>query len=254
MRSSPHGPLKDVIIAGLSGGIGKAIAEKLLHDDPALRIWGLCRDPTALDFAPEVATRVAAAPWDARSADAEDLNRILQGLLPADLAVDTVIYAAGILHGEGLFPEKRLDELQAQAMLQGFQVNALGFALLIQGLQPWLQHAGFKRVLAISAKVGSLQDNRMGGWYAYRTSKAALNMLVRNLAVELPRRYRPLACVAVHPGTTRTGLSEPFSRSLAQLNVHEPSATAGNVVAIARSLDTRDNGRFINWDGADLPW
>jgi NAD(P)-dependent dehydrogenase (short-subunit alcohol dehydrogenase family) len=79
-------------------------------------------------------------------------------------------------------------------------------------------------------------------------------MLFRNLAIELPRRCRPVACVAVHPGTTRTRLSAPFEQSLAQLNVHEAEDTAGNLIRVAQSLSDQDNGRFINWDGTDLPW
>lgn len=246
--------MQEIVIAGISGGIGKAIAERLLADDPQRRIWGLCRRPEALLFAPKLAGRINLIAWDASATDQQALSQALQEALPADLAIDTLFYAAAILHGESLFPEKRLDEVRAAALGQAYQVNAVAFAMLVQALQPWLRHPAFKRLLAISAKVGSLSDNKMGGWYAYRASKAALNMLVRNLAIELPRRYRPLACVAVHPGTTKTELSAPFAKSLAQLNVREPAETAANMVRIARDLQDSDNGRFINWDGSDLPW
>src|SRR5690554_5007885 len=114
--------------------------------------------------------------------------------------------------------------------------------------------AQLTRVAAISAKVGSISDNHLGGWYAYRCSKAALNMLVKNLSVELPRRYRPVACVALHPGTTRSGLSEPFSQSLASLTVHEPEGTADNLFRVIEALQEQDNGRFTSWDGSDVPW
>lgn len=246
--------MQEVVIAGVSGGIGKAIAEQLLADNRELRIWGLCRNPDAAEFPADVAARINLMPWDATVQDPGALAQSLQRRLPGDLAIDTFFYAAGILHGKDLFPEKRLDEVRPEALLHAYQVNAVGFAMLARALQPWLRHAGFKRVLAISAKVGSLSDNRMGGWYAYRASKAALNMLVRNLAIELPRRHRPLACVVVHPGTTRTDLSAPFAKSLAQLNVHTPADTAGNMIDVAAALAETDNGRFINWDGTDLPW
>jgi len=119
---------------------------------------------------------------------------------------------------------------------------------------PWLRHRRFKTVAAISAKVGSITDNGFGGWYAYRSSKAALNMLVRNLSIELPRKCRPLACVAIHPGTTLSPLSEPFSRSLAQLKVHQPAETAENIARVIGGLTQDNNGQFLDWEGAQLPW
>lgn len=168
--------------------------------------------------------------------------------------MDGLIYAVGRLHGEGLQPEKRLEDLDAESLARAFAINATAFPLLVRALMPWLRRPGLTRVMAVSAKVGSIEDNRMGGWYAYRASKTALNMFARNLSIELPRRLRSVACVAVHPGTTRTPLSAPFEQSLAQLRVHTPEDTANNLVRIFDELTTGDNGRFINWDGTDLPW
>ncbi len=247
--------MQKVLIAGISGTIGSGIALELLARDPSTQIIGLCR---SLEKVPEAITRsprVNLLAWDAADpgaagALAEDLARVL----PAVEGFDDVIFAAGILHGAGLFPEKRVEDLEAGALAQAFQVNAASFALLIRALMPWLRHRRFKRVVAISAKVGSISDNRFGGWYAYRSSKAALNMLVKTLSVELPRRCKPVACVAVHPGTTRSALSEPFAASLAQLEVHSAGQTATNILAVMDKLDERGNGRFYNWDGAELPW
>jgi NAD(P)-dependent dehydrogenase (short-subunit alcohol dehydrogenase family) len=151
-------------------------------------------------------------------------------------------------------PEKRLEDLNADALSHAFAVNATGFALLMRAVAPWLRHRRFKTVAAISAKVGSITDNGFGGWYAYRSSKAALNMLVRNLSIELPRKCRPLACVAIHPGTTLSPLSEPFSRSLAQLEVHQPADTSDNIAGVIEGLTEDSNGHFLSWDGTQLPW
>lgn len=178
----------------------------------------------------------------------------LEKSIPALMGVDAFIYAAGLLHDGTMFPEKRLEELRAVSMSRAFAVNATGFALLVQALLPWFRHRNFKRIVAVSAKVGSIEDNHLGGWYAYRSSKAALNMLVRTLSIELPRRCKPIACVSLHPGTTDSALSDPFGQSLAQLQVHSPADTAGNLLSVIEGLVPVDNGRFLSWDGSELPW
>jgi NAD(P)-dependent dehydrogenase (short-subunit alcohol dehydrogenase family) len=247
--------MKHILIAGVSGAIGKALAEYYLNFEENLQIIGLCRDPSAVNFESFSADRVHLIPWDAAfSNNPEKVASDIQKVLEPEDGLDGVIYAAGFLHGQGMKPEKRLEDLDAQALAHSFAVNATGFAVLMRALAPWLRHRRFKTVVAISAKVGSITDNGFGGWYAYRSSKAALNMLVRNFSIELPRKCRPVACVAIHPGTTLSPLSEPFSRSLAQLDVHQPSETAGNIAGVIGSLKADDNGQFLSWDGTPIPW
>lgn len=247
--------MQKVLIAGVSGAIGSHMARELLKRDPRVRLFGLCRQPGKLPEDLAHSPRMTLLAWDAAAPDAASaVAAELATRLPPEEGLDAVVYAAGVLHGGGMFPEKRVEELAADALSHALQVNASGFALLISALMPWLQHRQFKRVMAISAKVGSITDNRFGGWYAYRSSKAALNMLVKTLSVELPRRSGPLACVAVHPGTTRSPLSEPFSRSLAQLQVHTASETAAHLVTLMNGLEERHNGCFLSWDGSELPW
>jgi NAD(P)-dependent dehydrogenase (short-subunit alcohol dehydrogenase family) len=247
--------MKQVVIAGVSGAIGGALATRLLERDSQTRLIGLCRDP---EKAPDVLRshqRSTLLHWDAESSTAPGkVAEALESLLTREEGIDSFIYAAGLLHGPDMFPEKRLEDLDAQSMARAFAVNATGFGLLAQALLPWLRHREFKRVVAISAKVGSITDNGFGGWYAYRSSKAALNMLVRNMSIELPRRCRPIACVSLHPGTTESALSEPFSQSLAKLKVHTPEETAANLLKVFDGLGQDDNGRFLSWDGSELPW
>lgn len=247
--------MKHILIAGVSGAIGHALAEHYLAQDKGLKVIGLCRDPANVEFDSDYTERVQLIPWDAAgSTDSARIASDLEAVLSADDALDGVIYAAGFLHGGGIAPEKRLEDLNANALAHSFAVNATGFAVLMRAVAPWLRHRGFKTVVAISAKVGSITDNGFGGWYAYRSSKAALNMLVRNFSIELPRKCRPLACVAIHPGTTLSPLSEPFSRSLAQLTVHQPAETAQNIASVISSLDEDNNGQFLSWDGSRIPW
>lgn len=247
--------MKRIVIAGVSGAIGGALATAFLERDPDARVIGLCRNPDRVAEGLRADPRCRILAWDAGDADSPArVAQALDPLLPAKPGIDAFIYASGLLHGPGMFPEKRLEDVAADTMAQAFAVNATGFALLVQALMPWLRHRAFKRIAAISAKVGSIGDNRFGGWYAYRSSKAALNMLVRNLSVELPRRCRPVACVSLHPGTTESALSEPFSQSLAKLTVHTPAETARNLMAVLEAVGEADNGRFLSWDGSELPW
>ena len=241
------------VIAGVSGAIGAALARRYLGSYPDQSLVGLCRKPETAPDDLKNHSGVRLLAWDAeyeQRLDADELTAALEASGP----VQTVIYAAGLLHDGEMFPEKRLEDIDSQSMMRSYQVNCLGFISLMQRLAPALRGKHFKRVAAVSAKVGSISDNQLGGWYAYRASKAALNMLVRNLSVELSRRYAPLACVSLHPGTTLSPLSQPFQQSLEQLKVHEPEQTANNLFSVLERLETRDNGRFISWDGSDLPW
>src|SRR5690606_20848023 len=241
------------VIAGVSGAIGAALARRYLSSYPDRSLIGLCRKPETAPDDLKNHAGVKLLAWDAE--DEQRLNTDeLTAALEASGPLQTVIYAAGLLHDGEMFPEKRLEDIDSQSMMRSYQVNCLGFVSLMQRLAPALRGKHFKRVAAMSAKVGSISDNQLGGWYAYRASKAALNMLVRNLSVELSRRYAPLACVSLHPGTTLSPLSQPFQQSLEQLKVHEPEQTANNLFSVLERLDIGDNGHFISWDGSDLPW
>lgn len=247
--------MKRIVIAGVTGAIGGALALRMLERDPDTRVVGLCRNPDAAPESLRADERCTLLSWDAEDPGSpRAVAEALAPLMGRDEGIDTFIYAAGLLHNGEMFPEKRLEDLEPASMARAFAVNATGFGLLARVLLPWLRHRRLKRVVAISAKVGSITDNGFGGWYAYRSSKAALNMLVRNLSIELPRRCKPVACVALHPGTTESALSEPFSQSLARLTVHKPGATADNLLQVLDSLSEKENGRFLSWDGSELPW
>ncbi|EMP54146.1 short-chain dehydrogenase/reductase SDR [Marinobacter santoriniensis NKSG1] len=241
--------MKQVLIAGASGAIGSALASRVLEHHPEAHVIGLCRTPKAF----ESGDRCKSLYWDAETDSHADIAEKMADVV-GDSGLDTVIYAAGLLHDHSLFPEKRLEDLNAEAMARAFMVNCIGFGTLMKGLMPHLRHRRFKRIIALSAKVGSIEDNGFGGWYAYRCSKAALNMLVRNLSVELPRRCKPVSCIALHPGTTLSPLSEPFQQTLSRLRVHSPDDTADNLWRVIDALTEEDNGYFYSWDGSRLPW
>lgn len=242
------------VIAGISGAIGSALALRYLREQPEQTVIGLCRHPEQVPDALQQDSRVHLLAWDASGSVQSLAESGIANLLERYGGVDDLIYAAGLLHDGQMFPEKRLEDLTADNLARAFQINCIGFGMLVQALSRGLRGKRLKRVVAVSAKVGSISDNHLGGWYAYRCSKAALNMMVKNLSVELPRRFDPIACVALHPGTTRSALSAPFSQSLASLHVHDPEETADNLFGVIQSLSASDNGRFVSWDGSDLPW
>jgi|AntDeeMetagen192_2_1112575.scaffolds.fasta_scaffold00861_3 NAD(P)-dependent dehydrogenase (short-subunit alcohol dehydrogenase family) len=244
------------LIAGISGGIGLAMASHELSRHPEVRIIGLSRNASQSEEVlklqssyPERVTLI-----DTNVGDPDHLKTAFENHIPAEARIHKVIFAIGILHGPDLFPEKRLEDIRPQSMMHSYETNILGFLLLVQALIPWLRHKDPKLIAAISAKVGSIGDNEFGGWYAYRCSKAALNMAVRTLAIETRRRLKPATVVALHPGTTETNLTAPFQQSLARLQVHSPVDTANNLWNVLDGLTPEESGSFLNWDGTTLPW
>jgi NAD(P)-dependent dehydrogenase (short-subunit alcohol dehydrogenase family) len=221
-----------------SGGIGGALVEALraagegkAFDD--IVVLGR-RSTPALDLLDE-ASIAACAAW-----------------LAARGSVELVIDATGILHGPGMAPEKSWRELDPAVLAQAFAINAIGPALLMKHFLPLLARDRRAVFATLSAKVGSIGDNRLGGWYAYRASKAALNQLVRTASIEL-RRSRPQAiCVALHPGTVDTGLSAPFARS--GLQVQAPGVAAQRLLTVLAGLKADDSGEFFDYRGERLPW
>ncbi len=245
----------NTVIAGISGGIGLALASRLLGRDPNAVILGIARNasnhPGACQLQKEHSKRLHLVDTDVtQPQDLRDLGQTI----PPGSEIRRIIYAIGVLHDEHMFPEKRLEDIDPQEMMRSYQVNTLGFLLLTRTLIPWLRHRQPKLIAAISAKVGSIGDNGFGGWYSYRCSKAALNMAIRNLAIETHRRMKPAIVVALHPGTTQTRLSEPFQQSLARLPVHTPGDTATNLWQVMDNLTPEDSGAFFSWDGNRIPW
>ncbi len=163
-----------------------------------------------------------------------------------------VIDATGFLHDEQQGPEKSLRQLDATRLAHAFALNAIGPALIMKHVLPRLPKGGRAVFATLSARVGSIGDNRLGGWYGYRASKAALNQLVRTAAVELARRCPQAVCVALHPGTVATGLSAPFVG--ARATVVTPAVAAGHLLSVIEGLGAADSGGFFDWRGEAVPW
>jgi NAD(P)-dependent dehydrogenase (short-subunit alcohol dehydrogenase family) len=164
----------------------------------------------------------------------------------------TVVVATGILHSESGSPERSWSQLDSQYLQQVMLVNAIGPALALKHFAPLLAKDQNTTWAMISAKVGSIEDNALGGWYGYRASKAALNQIVKTASIEMTRRNKLSICVALHPGTVATKLSEPFSK--AGLNVRSPDFAADELVEVIEKLRPTDTGCFIDYLGNKLPW
>jgi NAD(P)-dependent dehydrogenase (short-subunit alcohol dehydrogenase family) len=161
---------------------------------------------------------------------------------------------AGLLHEGELQPERRLKDVTAAHLATSFQINAFGPVLVAKHFEPLLGNSARAVVANLSARVGSIGDNRLGGWYSYRASKAAQNMLTRTLAIEWSRRARPIICVALHPGTVATALSAPFRSRTPPERVFSVERAAQQLLDILDGVTGDDSGRFIAWDGTTIPW
>ena len=221
------------LVIGASGTIGAALVELLAHSPRCGSVRGLHRQSTPrLDFADEDSIAEAA-----RS-------------LAAGPRLHLVINAAGLLHSDAFMPEKRLADLNYAQMQATFQANAFGPALVIRHFAGLLD--GERAIMAmLSAKVGSIGDNRLGGWYSYRASKAALNMLVRTAAIEVARSQKNSVLVALHPGTVNSRLSQPFRGATIGRPAHDAAA---DMLAVLDTLMPADSGAFRSYNGAELPW
>ena len=166
-----------------------------------------------------------------------------------------VLVATGILHdGGGLQPEKTWRNIEPGAMHKAFAINTVGPALVAKHFLPLLPRSEKSVFAAISARVGSIEDNRLGGWVSYRASKAALNMVIRTLAIELRRRNPDAILAGLHPGTVETALSQPFRANVPQGKLFTPAFSAQKLLAVVDSLGPDDSGRVFSWDGAAIPF
>lgn len=230
-----------------SGGIGTALIEALGARAPGLRRVLTHRLGSARVPLPGVQHLELDLTLDA-SLDS------LAGQLRQLPSLRLVINTAGLLHRGELQPEKRLARLSRRNLEQSFAVNAFGPVLLAKALEPALSRELPLHFASLSARVASIGDNQLGGWYSYRAAKAAQNQLLRTLAIEWQRRF-PLACVSLlHPGTTATPLSAPFQAGVAAEKLFSPRRSAGHLLDVIEGLTPGQSGRFWAWDGQPIPW
>lgn len=224
------------IIIGASGGIGAALVEQA--ESAGRKVIPLARSFAGGDHIDleDEASIIAAA------------GRIKDmGLVP-----DRVIITTGLLHGDGMGPEKSLKDIDPVWMARTYAVNTIGPALIAKHFLPLMPRKAPATFAAIGARVGSISDNRLGGWYGYRAAKAALHMTIRNIAIEWGRRNDQAIAVALHPGTVDTALSKPFQGNVADGRLFDASYCAERLLDVLSGLTPADSGEIFAWDGTRI--
>lgn len=223
------GPDLRAVVVGAGGGIGAAFVAALADRGEVVGLGRAALDLTDPASIADAAARIGGP-------------------------IDLVIVATGVLHNAGGGPEKALRELDADRLARAFAVNATGPALVARAFLPLLRTDRKSAFAALSARVGSIGDNRLGGWYGYRASKAALNQLLRTAAIEHARRAPLSVVVGLHPGTVDTRLSAPFQRGVPDTKLFTPTFSAVAMLGVLDCLTPANSGGLFAWDGAAIPF
>lgn len=235
---------RSAAVFGASGGIGRALAEGLAERGCS-RLFTLSRRGAALGLPGEVPLAFDLA---------EEAGIAAAAAAMAQTPPEWVIVATGVLTlADGTGPERTYQRLDAASMAEVFALNTIGPALIAKHVLAIMPRDRPFTFAALSARVGSIGDNRLGGWHSYRASKAALNMLLKNFAIELARTHRHAVVVGLHPGTVDSGLSRPFQKGLAEGQLHAPDAAAANLLAVLARLTPAQSGRVFDFRGEEVP-
>jgi NAD(P)-dependent dehydrogenase (short-subunit alcohol dehydrogenase family) len=245
LNSFPDGSTAAVI--GASGGIGQALVNRLADEPNFHSVHAFSRSGTSWSNDKIVAGRL--------DLDDEDTIRAAADLASRAGGLDLVIVATGILwSGDTIRPEKTMKEISVHGLSRLFAVNTTGPALVAKHFLPVLRKDSRSVFAALSARVGSIGDNRLGGWYAYRASKAALNMLLKTLSIEHARQWPQSVVAGLHPGTVNTGLSEPYTGRTPPDKLFSPDQSASYLLGVIDGLTPDDTGGVFAWDGSRVDY
>ncbi|MEM1024526.1 MAG: SDR family oxidoreductase [Myxococcota bacterium] len=240
-----------VLVQGASRGIGLEFVRQLL--DRGEEVIATARAPDASDGLARLANRRLRLERLDVTEEA-DIARVAQGVADREGRLDILLNVTGILHGPGMRPERRLEDLRPESLQKAFAVNAIGPALMGKHFRDLLCHGERAVFASLSARIGSIADNGLGGWYAYRASKAAQNQFLRTMAHEFRRKSPEAIVVALHPGTVDTELSKPFQRSVPKHGLFTVERAAQQLLEIVDSLRPKESGAFFAWDRQPIPW
>jgi NAD(P)-dependent dehydrogenase (short-subunit alcohol dehydrogenase family) len=244
------------LVLGASQGIGLGFVQHLLQNAEVASIFTTYRTPETagelLVLGQKYPDRVHCLALD--MTEESQISETLKTIQVTTPKLHWAINCVGWLHEGTMQPEKSLQQLNADQLLRYFQVNSIGAVLLAKHLVPLLKHSDRSVFANISAKVGSIGDNRLGGWYGYRASKAALNMFMKTVAIEYSRKSPNTIVALLHPGTTDTRLSKPFQSNVPPEKLFSTEQTVEQLWQVISQLELSDSGQFFAWDGNPLPW
>ena len=237
------------VVIGASGGIGQALVSQL--SEQGRKVYALSRSGVKGEWGDNVIVRAV------DSNDESAVCAFIDELKESDHRVSLAICTIGMLHDDAadpaISPEKKLEDLDPAQLSRYFAVNSILPAMWLKHLVDVVANDG-ATIVCLSARVGSISDNRLGGWYGYRASKAALNMLLKTAAIEYRRRKQNTMLVSYHPGTVDTALSEPFQTNVKPEKLFEADFTARQLLTHIEDLDRNSSPHFIDWDGKHLEW
>lgn len=240
----------NVLIIGANQGIGQALAEKCA-ENPDWQVYKTSRKYTGLN-------KINYNTWEVHCDinSTESIDKLQLQLSSHLNQIDWLINCAGVLHHDTFMPEKSLKQVNKNQLETSYHTNAVGHLLLIQSLEKLISQAEKPTVSSLSARIGSIKDNHLGGWYAYRMSKAALNMGMKTLAIEWSRKHPHIKFLLLHPGTTDTALSKPFQRRLPKGQLQTATETAAKLITQIQKHQSHSSKfpLFIDYKGQEIEW
>ena len=238
------------LVFGANRGIGLGIVKALLKNTE-VKVFATCRDLSKSVELQELnkafKDRLVVKECDPASEES------LKNLYKEQTKIDFIINSIGVLHTEKMAPERKIEDCSLDHMIEAFKVNALVTINIAKVFRTALKKKTPTLFSTVSAKVGSIDDNRIGGWYSYRASKAALNMVLKNIAIEFNRRASHTSVVAMHPGTTITDLSKPFIQKT-NYQLHSIEDTGQNIIKVLDQTEVSETAHFLSWDGSTISW
>lgn len=246
----------NALIVGASQGIGLGFVKKLLHDDRIAQVYATYRQRESagelIELANKYSDKLICLSLDIT--EESQIVEVVQRIKAEVNKLHLVINCVGILHDDTFQPEKSLKQINSENLLRYFQINSIGSILLAKHLLPLFRHRENSVFASISAKLASIGDNEIGGWYGYRASKTALNMFMRTAAIEYGRSCPQTLVVTLHPGTTDTRLSRPFQKNVPPEKLFSVELCVTQLLSVIEQLQEGDSGQFFSWDGSRLPW
>jgi NAD(P)-dependent dehydrogenase (short-subunit alcohol dehydrogenase family) len=247
---------KNILIIGANSSIGWGFVNQFLGQLDINKIYATYRQKnnavSLINLQSKHPDKLSCLPVDIT--DEQQIYELVRQIQSETKEIHLVINCVGILHTSQIYPEKSLKHINSDNLLYYFQVNAIAYVLWAKHLLPLFKHSQQSIFACLSAKVGSISDNRLGGWYGYRASKAALNMFIKNVAIEYTRVSPQTIVVALHPGTTDTNLSRPFQKNVPPEKLFSVERCVNQLLEVINSLTLNNSGDFLAWDGEKLPW